>query len=89
MDALVPGMGFPRPAWVWLNRLRTEVGLFRSSMDKWGMAFTASCECGAEEQTADLSVTSCPIYRHPNGILGLLTVNERLAKWQCDMCLAI
>ena len=27
--ALPPGMGFPRPAWFRLNRLRTEVGLFR------------------------------------------------------------
>ena len=86
VDAHPPGTGLPRPASVRLNRLRTGVGLFRSSMHKWGMASTTSCECGAEEQTADHIVTSCPIYHHPNGIRGLLTVNESLARWLSDMC---
>ena len=89
VDILPPGMGSPRPAWVWLKRLRTGVGLFRSSMHKWGMASTASCECGAEEQNADHIITSSPIYRHPNGIGGLLTVKESMAKWLCDTCPAI
>ena len=89
MGALPPGMGLPRPAWVRLNRLQTGVGFFRSSMHKWGMASTASCECGAEEQTADHIITSCPIYRHPNEIRCLLTVNESLARWLSDTCLAI
>ena len=84
MDALPPGMGLPRPTWVRLNRLRTGVGFFRSSMHKRGMASTASCECGAEEQTADHIITSYPIYRHPNGIQGLLTVNKSLARWLSD-----
>ena len=56
VDALPPEMGLPRPAWVRLNRLQTGVSLFRSSMHKWGMVSTASCECGAEEQTADHTV---------------------------------
>ena len=30
-----PGMRFPRPSWVRLNRLRTGVGLFRSTMHRW------------------------------------------------------
>ena len=51
LDALLPEMRLPRPAWVRLNRLRTRVDLFRSLMHKWGMASTAPCECGAEEQT--------------------------------------
>ena len=89
VDALSTGMGLPRPAWVRLNRLRTGVGLFRASMHKWGMASTASCECGAEEQTADHIITLCPIYRHPNGTRGLLTVNESLARWLSDTCPAI
>ena len=62
VDALPPGMGLPRPAWVWLNRLQTGVGLFWS-MHKWGMASTASCECGAKEQTANHIITSCPTYQ--------------------------
>ena len=89
VDALPPGMGLTRPAWVQLNRFRTGVGLFRSSMYKWGRDSTASCECGAEEQTADHILTSCPIYRHTNGIRGLLTVNESLARWLFDTCPAI
>ena len=86
VDALSSGMGLYRPAWVPLNRLRTGVDLFRSSMHKWGMASTASCECAAEAQTADHITTSCPIYRHSNGIQGLLTVNESLARWLSDLC---
>ena len=89
VDALPPGMGLPRPAWVRLNRLRIRVGFFRSSMHKWGMASMASCECGAEEQTADHIIISCPIFRHPNGIRGLLFVNESLAGWLSDTCPAI
>ena len=32
------GMGLPRAAWVKLNRLRTDVGRFHSSMHKLGLA---------------------------------------------------
>ena len=35
--------------WTTLNRLRTGVGRYRSSMKKWGLA----CECGKPEQKAD------------------------------------
>ena len=34
--------GFPRPAWIKLNRLRTCGGLFRSCTHKWGMASTVA-----------------------------------------------
>ena len=61
-----PGCGFPRPAWVRVNRLRIRVGLSRSKMHKWDMDSTAACECGVKEQTAEHVITSCPIYHHPN-----------------------
>ena len=37
-DARPVGIGLPRAAWVKLNRLRTGVGQFHSSMHKWGLA---------------------------------------------------
>jgi len=43
----------PCQAWVRLNRLRTGVGRVRSCLHKWGMAPSAACECGEEEQTID------------------------------------
>ena len=46
------GMGLPRVAWVKLNRLRTDVGRFHSSMRKWGLTPSPNCECGASEQLA-------------------------------------
>ena len=46
------GTGLPRQAWVVLNRLRTGVGRFKSSMHKWGLAPKPTCEYGASEQTA-------------------------------------
>ena len=57
------GMGLPRAAWVKLNRLRTGVGRFHSSMHKWVLAPSPNCECGASEQTADhvLTVTANPL----------------------------
>ena len=45
------GMGLPVAAWVKLNRLRTGVRRFHSSMHKWGLAPSPNCECGASEQT--------------------------------------
>ena len=40
-------MGLPRAAWVKLNRLRTGVERFHSSMHKWGLAPSPNCECGS------------------------------------------
>ena len=60
-------MGLPRAAWVQLNRLRTGVWGFHSSMHKWGLAPSPNYECGAAEQTADHVVIACPIHRAPHG----------------------
>ena len=75
------GMGLPRAAWVKLNRLRTGVGRFLSSMHKWGLAPSPNCECGASEQTADHVLTACPIYRAPHGARGLTVLDDETRCW--------
>ena len=50
------GLALLRPAWMRLNHLQTSVGHFHSSMHKWGMVPSAICECGVEDQTADLII---------------------------------
>ena len=57
-------MGLPRAAWVKLNRLRTGVRRFLSSIHKWGLAPSPNCECGASEQTADYVLTALYIGHH-------------------------
>ena len=75
------GMGLPRAAWVKLNRLRTGVGRFHSSMHKWGLAPSPNCECGASEQTADHVLTICPIHRAPHGARGLTVLDDETRCW--------
>jgi len=48
------GATLPRRAWVRLNRLHSSVEHFRSCLQKWGMASSAACECGAEEQPSTM-----------------------------------
>ena len=75
------GMYLLRSSRIRLNRLRTGVGLFHSTVHRWGMASTAACECGAEEQTADHIIISCPIFNHPSRRIGLETVDEETLAW--------
>ena len=75
------GMGLPRAAWVKLNRLRTGVGRFHSSMHKWGLAPSPNCDCGASEQTADHVLTMCPIHRAPHGARGLTVLDDETRCW--------
>ena len=71
------GTGLPRAAWVKINRLRTGVGRFHSSMHKWGLASSPNCERGASEQTADHVLTACPIHRAPHGARGLTVLDDK------------
>ena len=70
------GMGLSRAAWVKLNRLRTGVGRFHSSMHKWGLAPSPNCGCGASKQTADHVLTACPIHRAPHGARRLTVLED-------------
>ena len=75
------GMGLPRAAWVKLNRVRTGVGRFHSSMHKWGLAPSPNCECGASEQTADHVLTACPIHRVPHGARVPTVLDDETRCW--------
>ena len=75
------GIGLPRTSWVKLNRVRTGVGQFHSSMYKWGVAPSPNCECGASEQTADHIISTCPLHRAPKGIQGLLVLDDDTRRW--------
>ena len=67
-----------RKHWMSLNRLRTGVGRYRSSMKKWGLADSAACECGEPEQTAAHIINRCPLYidHHPQ------LASVKLDHWQ-------
>ena len=41
----VKGEDLNRKHWMTLNRLRTGVGRYKTSMKKWGLADSAACEC--------------------------------------------
>ena len=75
------GMGLPRVAWVRLNRLRSGVGRFCSSMYKWGLAPFSKCECGAIDQTADHIISQCPTHRAPRGMFGLTVLDDETRCW--------
>ena len=83
------GMGLPRAAWVKLNRLRTGVGRFHSSMHKWGLAPSLNCECGASEQTTDHVLTASPIHRAPHGARGLTVLDDETRCWLNDITASI
>jgi len=69
-----------------LDRLHTGVGRFRSCLYKWGMASSAACECGTEEQTVDRVVLQCPIHRPPHGLHGLTFLDDETTKWLLNTC---
>ena len=83
------GMGLPRAAWVRLNRLRTGVGRFHSSMHKWGLAPLPNCDCSAAKQTADHVLTACPIHQAPHGARGLTVLDDETRCWLNDITTSI
>ena len=70
-----------RTSWVRLNRLRTGIGRFYSSMYKWGLAPSPNCECGATEQTADYVISSRLIHHVPRGPRGLQVLDDATRCW--------
>jgi len=80
------GITLPRTAWDQLNRLYARVGRFRSCLHKWGMASSAACECGVEEQTVDHVVLQHPTYRPPHGLHGLTVLDDVITEWLLNTC---
>ena len=74
-------MSLPRISWVRLNRLRTGIGRFHSSMYKWGLASSPNCKCGSTEQTADHVISSCLIHHVPGETLGLQVLDDETRCW--------
>ena len=74
-------MGLCRAAWVKLNRLRTGVGRFHSSMHKWGLTPSPNCKCCTSEQTADHVLTACSIHWAPHGAQGLMVLDDETRCW--------
>ena len=79
-------MSLTRTAWVKINRLRTGVGRFGASMQKWGVASSAKCECGASEQTADHIISTCLIHPAP---LGLTVMDDETRYWLNSLAASI
>ena len=75
------GMGLPRTSWVKLNRLRTGVRRFYSSMYKWGVALSPNGEYGVTDETADYVILTYLIHRAPRGVAGLMVLDDHTRCW--------
>ena len=65
--------------------LRTSVEHFCSCLCKCGMASSAACECGAEEQTID-HLLQCPLHWPPHGLHGLMILDDKTIEWLLNTC---
>jgi len=50
------------------------------------MASSATCECGAEEQTVGDVVLQCPIHQPPHGLNGLTVLDDETTEWLLNIC---
>ena len=66
-----------------LNRLRTGVGRYKASMQRWGLADSAACDCGDPEQTAEHIINTCPLHRPPSEA-GLFDLGPEMLAWLHD-----
>ena len=51
-----------------------------------GMASSAACECGAEEQTVGHVVLHCPLHRPRHGLHGLTVLDDETIEWLLNTC---
>ena len=57
------GHDLARYSLVRLNSIRTGYGRFNANMNQMGPSPSASCECGATDQTAQHIASECPLHR--------------------------
>jgi len=81
----LPEMALPRTVWVRLNRFHTGVGLSAPAYTN-GHGPSASCECGAEEQTIDNAVLHCLTHRPPHGLHVMAILDDETIEWLLNTC---
>ena len=79
-EALPTGTHLPRSEWVTLNRARAKVAKTGDNLLKWGYSTTAKCPCGAEAQTIEHILTSCPQGPHCSD-WDLRAANDTARRW--------
>ena len=78
------GHDLARYSLVRLNSIRTGYGRFNVNMNQMGLSPSASCECGATDQTAQHS--ECPLHRCKGDLVVLDTAARNwLHDLQCDV----
>ena len=66
------------PAWIKFNRFRIGVGSFRFNIHKWDLSSCATCECDADDQTANHVFLHCIIHCAPAGIRCLISLCKNI-----------
>ena len=76
-------MDLHRSAWGLFNRLRTCFGRFHSSVDKWRLASTSICECGAVDKKKShlILILESSLHRVTRGCYGLLVLEDETGCW--------
>ena len=65
-----------------LNRIRTGYVRFNANMNQMGLSPSASCECGATDQTAQHIASECPLHRCKGDLVVLDTAAR---NWLHDL----
>ena len=61
--------------------INNGVGRFGANMLRWGLSKSDSCDCGAEQTADHITSGRCPIYRLPEGINGLIGLDNNTQAW--------
>ena len=79
-EELAKGTHLPRREWVALNRARTKVGRTAKNLQKWNLAPSGECPCGAPQQTVEHLLRDCSLGPTCTDH-DLLNCNESAGTW--------